>query len=70
VAVMTEEWLSLTQAANRLGLSSQAVRNMADAGRLGCYRSPLGRLVATEDVERIAAERAAREQRSGGDGAA
>jgi hypothetical protein len=62
VVVMTEDWLSLSQAANRLGLSAQAVRNMADAGRVECYRSPLGRLVAAKDVERLAHERA---QRSG-----
>jgi hypothetical protein len=60
VAVMTDEWLSLSQAANRLGLSAQAVRNMADAGRVACYRSPLGRLVAAQDVERLAQERAQR----------
>ena len=58
--VLTGEWLSLSQAANRLALSPQSVRNMADDGKLTCFRSPLGRLVAAADVERVAQERAQR----------
>jgi hypothetical protein len=32
--VVNLEWLSPSQAANRLGLSSQQVRRLADSGRL------------------------------------
>jgi excisionase family DNA binding protein len=59
-AILQDEWLSPSQAANRLGLSVQRVRQLVDCGRLGHIATPLGRLVAAEDVARVARERAER----------
>jgi hypothetical protein len=53
-------WLSLSEAGRRAGLSAGRVRQLADAGDLTCWRSPLGRLVAAEDVETLRIERAGR----------
>jgi hypothetical protein len=63
-AILQDEWLSPSQAANRLGLSTQRVRQLAECGRLGSIVTPLGRLLAADDVERLVAARAARAQRS------
>ena len=49
--------LTIGQAAHRLALSVAWVRHLADAGTLDCTRSPLGRLITTESVERYRAER-------------
>lgn len=48
------EWLTPAQAANRLGISGQRVRQLLDAGRLNHIRTPLGRLVDPRDVETFA----------------
>lgn len=51
------EWLSTSQAARALGLSSQRVDQLAREGLLPYKSTPLGRLFACEDVERLAEER-------------
>jgi excisionase family DNA binding protein len=56
---MTEaQYLSPMEAARRLGVSADRVRQLADAGRLPSRRTPLGRLFLAEDVERLRLERA------------
>lgn len=37
-----EEWLSLTQASERLGVHSTTLRRWADAGAIPCFRTPGG----------------------------
>ena len=51
--------LTIGQAARRLELSVAWVRHLADEGRLEMTRSPLGRLISSESVERYKAEREA-----------
>ena len=53
-------WLSPSEAARLLHISSQRVRELADQGRLRAQRTALGRLIDRGDVERLAAERAER----------
>jgi excisionase family DNA binding protein len=52
-----EPMLSSSQAARLLEVSSERVRQLADAGKLPCERTPLGRLFDRADVEALAAER-------------
>jgi excisionase family DNA binding protein len=59
VPTLSPEWLTPAEAANRLQLSGQQVRRLADAGRLEAQRTPLGRLVRAADVERLRREREA-----------
>ena len=59
---MTDEWMTPSQAANRLGLSGIRVRQLLSEGRIKHIRTPLGRLVSPSDVERLRAERAAAHQ--------
>jgi excisionase family DNA binding protein len=51
-------WLSPQQAAGRLGLSTDRVRQLTAQGRLRFRPTPLGRLIDPEDVERMRLERA------------
>ena len=60
VTALNDHWLSPTQAAHRLNISPQRVRQLLDAGQLAHVVTPLGRLVDAADVARLAAERAAR----------
>ena len=60
-----EERLTPTQAAHRLGLSPQRVKQMLAAGQLACLRTPLGALIDPEDLDRLIAERAAAAGRAG-----
>ena len=53
-------WLSPAQAGRVLGVTSQRVQDLVDSGRLVGVRTPLGRLVDPQSVERLVAERAAR----------
>ncbi|HEY7063595.1 MAG TPA: hypothetical protein VII06_19100 [Chloroflexota bacterium] len=64
-AKLTGEWLSPMQAANRLNISTQRVRQLLDAGQLAYVVTPLGRLVDAADVVRLAAERAERAEARG-----
>ena len=45
-----EGWVSVSQAARALGLSSDRVRQLIDSGRLKGSRSVLGRLVDPESL--------------------
>ena len=54
---MAEEMLTTSQAARRLGLSSERVRQLSDQGALGCRRTPLGRLYDPADLARFAERR-------------
>ena len=52
-------YLSTSQAARRLEVSSERVRQLARAGCLPAIETPLGRLLPTSGVERLAEERRA-----------
>jgi len=55
------EYLTPTQAALRLGVSTQTMKDWTKAGKLvEVIHTPLGRLFAVAEVERVAAERSAR----------
>jgi excisionase family DNA binding protein len=56
------------EVARRLGVSVELVRVWLRAGKLRHLRTPLGRLVPAEEVERVAAERRARAKGGGGGG--
>ncbi len=56
----TIHWISLSEAARRLGLSETHVRALADRGRLRARRRVYGRLFDPDDGERFAREWAAR----------
>ena len=61
-AAQADELMTLTAAGHRLNRSPQVIRQWIDAGRLTGVRTPLGRMAVAADVERLVAERAAREQ--------
>lgn len=50
-------YMTPAQVSHRLGLTTQRVRQLANTGVLPCVVTPLGRLFAVEDVERLAGER-------------
>lgn len=52
-----ETWLSPAQAASRLGVGPERVRQLARAGRVAYVFTPLGRLLDPASVERLVAER-------------
>jgi hypothetical protein len=51
------ELLPISEAARRIKLSAQRLRTLADAGRVPCVRSPLGRLFDPADLDAFAATR-------------
>ena len=53
-------YLAIPEAAQRLGVTDQRVRQLLKADRLDHLVTPIGRLVVATDVERLAAKRAAR----------
>lgn len=50
--------LTVQQAAHLLNLSPQRIRALVDSGKLEGERTPLGRLISAESVERLKKERA------------
>ena len=55
-------WMSPSEAARALGLSSERIRQLTNEGKLAAERTPLGRLIDAEAVRaRIAAKTAKRE---------
>jgi len=54
-------WISSSEAARRLKLSGDYVRDLCDAGRLRVQRTALGRLIHAASVERFRREREARQ---------
>jgi excisionase family DNA binding protein len=55
-------WLTVGQAAERLGWSDTWVRALVDRGVLPCLRTRVGRLVPAEAVEVLLRERQERER--------
>ena len=53
------EWLTPAQAARELGVTPAMVRYWANNGQVDCHRTPLGRLIGVESVERLRVARAA-----------
>lgn len=53
------DWLSTTQAARILGLSSERVRQLMVSGKLKHQRTPIGRLIDPRSIEELRRERAA-----------
>jgi hypothetical protein len=57
MATMTADWLATSEAARRLGLSPERVRQLADVGKLDCERTALGRLFDPQSVaDRLASK--------------
>jgi len=54
---VTDEMLTTSQAARRLGLSSERIRQLSDQGALRCQRTPLGRLYHADDLARFVQRR-------------
>lgn len=59
-AIDVADWLTPTQAAFRLRVSAEAVRQYCNHGRLVMVRTGHGRLIDPASVERLAREREAR----------
>lgn len=57
------QWMTPTQAAFRLRVSTEAVRKYCNQGYLVAVRTGNGRLIDPASVERLAKERAARKGR-------
>jgi excisionase family DNA binding protein len=53
-----EGWLAPAQAARALGVADSTVRGMVKRGQLAALRTPIGIVIKTEDVERLAQQRA------------
>jgi excisionase family DNA binding protein len=60
------KFLSPAEVARHLSVSVELVRVWLRAGKLRHLRTPLGRLVPVEEVERVAAERRAKGGGGGG----
>ncbi len=62
------EWLSPSETARLLGVSVSRVRQLTTVEhKLRYMATPLGKLIAAEDAQAFAAERAARRQATGDD---
>jgi excisionase family DNA binding protein len=55
--------MTSSEVARELCVSSTYIRKLANAGRLPASKTPLGRLYLSSDVQLLAAERSARQQR-------
>jgi excisionase family DNA binding protein len=55
--ILTTEWLSIGQAARKLGLSGQRIRQLIEAGSLRCEMTAYGRLIDPESVTEEIARR-------------
>jgi excisionase family DNA binding protein len=56
-ALMGDSTMTPSAAARVLGLSKTHVLRLVDSGQIDAVRTPLGRLLDTASVERLAAER-------------
>jgi hypothetical protein len=54
-----EGWLTPLQASRRSGLSTDRIRDLADAGAIKSQRTPLGRLVDRDSLEAFVRRRGA-----------
>ena len=52
-----DEWVTVSQAAARLGLSAARIRQMVDSGELLGRRGPYGREVNAEALEQLVIKR-------------
>lgn len=52
-AVEPTQWLTVSGAARRLGVSATWVRKLADAGRLHTVVTPYGRLIDPTSIEAL-----------------
>lgn len=50
---VAEEWLTPAQAAHLLDVTPAMIRYWANRGQVDCQRTPLGRLIGAESVERL-----------------
>ena len=57
--VLEGEWLTLSQTAARLGVTTQYISRLVKAGRIVYQDTPLGRLFSGEAVDAFKAEREA-----------
>ncbi len=55
-----EEGLTPAQAARLVGVSTERIRQLSNAGRLPVTRTALGRLYLQDDIEELVAKRAQR----------
>jgi hypothetical protein len=62
IRTVDREWVSVAQAARMLELTPARIRQMTNAGQIKHRMTPLGRLIDTEDVERLGRERAAKRE--------
>jgi hypothetical protein len=60
---MPRDLITLSEAGRLLRLSTTQVRRLHDGGKIQGMRTPLGRVVFRESVERLARERATRKDR-------
>lgn len=60
----TSEGLTISQAAKRIGLSTQRVHQLAAEGKIRFKLTPLGRLFSEEDVESLRRDREARKAKT------
>jgi len=58
-----EKTLSRSQAARALGVSGERISQIIRTGQLGAVKSPLGKLIPADEVERLKLERANRTSR-------
>jgi excisionase family DNA binding protein len=63
-----ERYLSPSEAARELGISSERVRQLVREGRLAAVRTPLGRLISPEALAALAEQRR-RDRDPGGEAA-
>lgn len=52
--MLHDEYLSPSEVARLVGLSTERIRQLADSGRLASTRSPLGRLISRVGLEDFA----------------
>ena len=54
---VTQKWLTPAQASRVLGLTTQRIRQLADAGKIHHVVTPLGRILDADSVAELASER-------------
>jgi hypothetical protein len=59
-----EGFLTVSQSARALEITSERIRQLARAQKLDCLLTPLGRLIPMIEIERILSERKRRQAKS------
>jgi excisionase family DNA binding protein len=62
LAELEDRYLTPAEAAKRLDVSKTRVLQFAQEGRLSAFKTRLGHFIERESVERLAAQRALRQQ--------